>query len=144
MNSLELDFIKQFDELTSELSVWGKYVDDQLLSTVLISLRHEVKIEPKFRIKEQRSLIEKAFYRYQNYKDPISEIVDKVGTRVIFLKTDDVTAARDLILDAKIWKAEISKNTDDDIADKPKVFDYQSVHIVVYPLSQSGSAAPQV
>ena len=142
MNKQEIEFIGKYQELIPDLNAWGELVDDVLLETVLSEMREEIKILPKHRLKEQRSLIDKAFYRQQNYKHPLSEIVDKVGTRVVFLKSDDVVVAKELIMSSPRWQAVLTKDVDQEIEDKPKVFDYQSIHVVVYPNEDSGFHEP--
>lgn len=134
MNEKELQFIAAFDSIIPQLKAWGNWVDNLLTNEILIDLKNEIQIYPKYRIKSQRSILDKAFYKKQNYSDPLFQIVDKVATRVVFLKSNDVVFAKEIILNFKEWDAIITKNVFEEIEDKPKVFDYQSVHIVVYPL----------
>lgn len=72
------------------------------------------------------------------YRDPIIDIEDKIGTRVVLLRTDDISVLSNKILESEFWEAKITKSTDQEIEDKPKIFDYQSQHIVVLPRVDRG------
>ncbi|MDB5141095.1 MAG: hypothetical protein JWR12_3011 [Mucilaginibacter sp.] len=132
MNKIELELAHKFESIQPDLLDWGNYVDSTL-EKILIPLNLEVKIPPRFRIKSQRSFLDKALYRNYTYSDPINEIDDKVATRVVLLKSSDIQIAGDLIKTFPDWDFKITKDINQLIADKPQIFDYQSMHIVVYP-----------
>jgi ppGpp synthetase/RelA/SpoT-type nucleotidyltranferase len=94
---------------------------------------HRVKIPPSFRIKEDNSYIGKALLRNKDYSDPIKDIEDKIGTRVVFLFSTDVKKAEELIINYDDWDAKVTKQYDELLSKDPEKFGYQSIHIVVSP-----------
>jgi putative GTP pyrophosphokinase len=134
MNDQEEKILKEFWEYKPALQAWGEAVDAHLL-TVLQGLdeEHHIKIYPKSRLKKNDSYLSKALYRRKPYTRPILEIEDKIGTRVILLKMDDVFRAAELIHASAYWNSKVTKDIRAIIEEKPGEFDYQSVHIVVSP-----------
>lgn len=90
-----------------------------------------LKIEPSCRMKDISSLIEKAFYRSKNYKNPYGDITDKVGVRFVVLLTDDIPIIKKIIEDCSKWEYSDDRDFIKEKEDKPYLFDYQSVHYVV-------------
>jgi ppGpp synthetase/RelA/SpoT-type nucleotidyltranferase len=135
MNSLEEEILAAFNSIKEDLIRWGKYVDIYLIDNILKEYidEHLIKILPSYRIKDDKSFLFKALYRKKNYKNPIEKIEDKIGTRIIVLKSDDIKRIEEKILTSTGWKAKLTKSFDQEIEDKPNIFDYQSVHIVVQP-----------
>jgi putative GTP pyrophosphokinase len=133
MNSKELELAKLYQQIQPDLAVWGNYVDNTLMNELLISFVGDVKIPPSYRIKGQQSFLDKALYRKQGYQDPLNEIDDKVATRVVLLKSSEIQLVAALICQFGNWESKITKDIHQLIADQPKIFDYQSMHIVVYP-----------
>lgn len=136
MNNWEQKILEEFNSLKPHLNTWGKTVDTTLLNHVLQDMVNEnlIKIYPCFRIKDDKSYLFKALYRKKNYLKPIENIEDKIGTRIVVLKSDDIKTVQHGILEAKVWESKLTKNIDQEIEDKPNIFDYQSSHIVVKPL----------
>jgi ppGpp synthetase/RelA/SpoT-type nucleotidyltranferase len=135
MNKQEEEILAQFNNLMPDLKKWGDFVDKILRTDVSSTFNREsvVKIFPSHRIKDPKSFLFKALYRKKLYKDPLIDIEDKIGTRIVVLKSDDIKKIEVSILNNPKWKAKITKSIVQEIDDKPNVFDYQSVHIVVEP-----------
>jgi putative GTP pyrophosphokinase len=134
MNEQEEKILKEFTDYKPTLEAWGKSVDEKLLSVLNeLDIEHHIKIYPKCRLKNDDSYLSKALYRRKPYTDPILDIEDKIGTRVILLKSDDVYRAASLIQASEFWNAKVTKNLQEIIEEKPNEFDYQSVHIIVWP-----------
>jgi len=134
MRDLELKILKEFDDLQDYLLLWGDIVDKKIVEILNAnSLGNEIKIFPISRLKEKKSFLSKALWRNKNYINPILEVEDKIGTRVVLLKSDDIKPASDFLLNSKNWKAKITKDLRASIEGKPKEFDYQSMHLVVCP-----------
>jgi putative GTP pyrophosphokinase len=133
MNKKELELANSYSSIYNDLVTWGAFVDKTLFETVLLPIISEVKIFPLFRVKSQQSFLDKALYRKQGYTDPINQIDDKVGTRVILLKSNDIHQVAELIKQYLSWDAKVTKDINQLIEDKPQIFDYQSMHLVVYP-----------
>lgn len=137
----ETDIRQKFKKLIDDLGKWGKKVDEQILKILRINgfTDYDIKIPPNYRLKRINSFVSKAFYREKNYKSPIKDIEDKVGTRIVLLKSDQVNKTANILLNNNdIWEAKITKRIDSELRDKPKSFDYQSIHIVVIPKKDMG------
>ena len=104
------------------------------------------KHRPKYniRLKDDKSYLFKALYRKKNYLNPIENIEDKIGTRIVVLKSDDIKIVQQRILEANFWVPKLTKNIDQEIEDKPNIFDYQSSHIVVRPLDNDNHFPPEL
>jgi len=140
MSEKEEKVLAYFKALKTDLEKWGEFVDESLLNIVLKNLvdNYKVKIKPLFRLKEEKSYLSKALWRNKTYTNPLNEIEDKIGTRVVFLFSIDVIIASDLVLNSNLWEAKITKQYDEISEKDPEKFGYQSIHIVVHPRQQIG------
>lgn len=134
MNEVEFRLKYETDKRIYE--EWGSYVTNLILNELkqIVEINTFLKIEPKPRVKNTESIIEKAFYRPEKigkYKDPYNDIEDKVGVRFVVLLVGHINIIREIIEKIDIWS--YSKDKDfEQMRDKdPNVFDYQSVHYVV-------------
>jgi len=133
----ESDFIKQWQSEKPIYKAWGEYV--------VSSIRHGLeksgkkldvflKIPAKSRLKEDASLIDKAFYRpNKQYTDPYKEIEDKVGARFVVLLLDDIKDICNVVEENEIWNFDACKHFDEDKERDPLLFTYQSVHYILSP-----------
>ncbi|WP_375443470.1 GTP pyrophosphokinase family protein [uncultured Fibrella sp.] len=123
-----------FRGIKLNLESWGKRVD-QIIKDVLDPLAsiHRVQIGPQFRIKDEDSFIAKALYRNKDYSDYLLNIEDKIGTRVVMLMSEDVSAAADLLMQYQGWSCKVGKDHRNEISHLPNLFDYQSIHLTVWP-----------
>lgn len=138
MNDLESKLVEEYDELKPTLQQWGNYVDSEIVSILnCFESDNLIKIYPSHRVKDRISYLSKAYYRKKEYNDPIIDIEDKVGTRIVLLKSEDVEKAAKLLVDSVSWNAKITKTLQGAIDNQPRIFDYQSMHIVVTPTEQS-------
>jgi putative GTP pyrophosphokinase len=146
MNKQEEKILQQFKDTKSDLEKWGSIVDSSIIKEVLHDMieNHLIKILPKFRLKDETSYLFKALYRKKNYANPIENIEDKIGTRIVVLKSDDIKIVQQRILESKIWQPKLTKDINQEIEDKPKLFDYQSAHIVVQPNSSNEHFEPAI
>lgn len=109
-------------EITEELKRRGKSIDEFL------------KVPAKYRLKDDSSLIDKAFYRpSKSYSDPYNLIEDKVGARFIVLLLGDIKEICEVIETRHDWKFDPCKHFDEDKEKNPLLFTYQSVHYIVRP-----------
>jgi putative GTP pyrophosphokinase len=131
------EFISKFNHDEKMLLSWGELVcqtiNDQLK---VINKDSILKIEPCFRVKDLASLIEKAFYRFKGYNNPYKDITDKVGVRFVVLLTDDIEHIKEIIQSNPIWSCSEDRDFEKEKAEKPYLFDYQSVHYVVRNLDE--------
>lgn len=139
MTENENQILEEFKLLKADLNTWGEQIDSYLIKSLLKEMieNQSIKISPKFRIKDDKSYLNKALYRKKVYPNPIINIEDKIGTRIIVLKSDDILIAQNLILQSDYWDSKMAKSLDQGISDQPKMFDYQSVHITVQPKSDN-------
>lgn len=132
----EKEIINQFQELMPLLIEWGRCVDTTL-QTYLDSLgfsQERIQRKPESRVKNLNSYVQKALYRGKNYQNPIKDITDKVGTRVVLLNLDDVKTVSAFILGHGDWEVVDQSQDIDYIREhKPNEFGYQSNHFVVRP-----------
>ncbi len=140
MNSIEQDILSKYKGISEWLNIWGEFVDKNLVDCVMKDMidNHLVKMFPKFRIKDDVSYLYKALYRKKPYKDHLLEIEDKIGTRVVLLKSDDIAILTKHIIADNSWDAKVTKNSTEEIQELPKIFDYQSIHVVVKPKKDNG------
>ncbi len=146
MNRIEELLFDQFMTLKPKLKEWGELVDRYLINDIISDMinDHLIKISPKFRLKDDKSFLFKALYRRKNYSNPIENIEDKVGTRIVVLKSNDIREVQQRILAYSGWQALQTKNIDQEIEDKPNIFDYQSSHIVVRPNNCDAHFSPEI
>lgn len=132
----EAEIKKQFQELHPVLEEWGKIVD-AVLQDFLDSLNfssERIQRKPKSRVKDEKSYIQKALYRGKNYAEPIKDITDKVGTRVVLLNIEDVKRVSDFVEHCEEWEIKDKSQDIDYIREhKPSEFSYQSNHYVIVP-----------
>ncbi|HDM8383707.1 TPA: (p)ppGpp synthetase, partial [Yersinia enterocolitica] len=131
MNEID-EFIATFEREKDVYSSWGKLVLQNIQNKLKENEMESIlKIEPSYRMKDISSLIEKAFYRSKNYKNPYKDITDKVGVRFVVLLTDDIPIIKKIIEDCSLWEYSDDRDFIKEKEDKPYLFDYQSVHYVV-------------
>lgn len=131
----EVDLIDHYNKLKPLLFQWGNFIDSKLLN-ILIAYgfdTNRIQIKPKHRIKEDKSLISRAFYRDINSSDPLKRIEDKVGTRIVVTTIDDVLKIREIVKsESQFWSVRESRGIEKYL-NRPKEFDYQSLHLNLTP-----------
>lgn len=116
---------------------WGRHV----LETITDALRSKVeninnflKIPAIHRLKDEKSLVDKAFYRPEkSYSNPYVEIEDKVGVRFVVLLLEDIRTVMQIIESTHAWIHETARNFEEEKKKSPLLFTYQSVHYIVRP-----------
>ncbi|MCE9661927.1 hypothetical protein LY622_00590 [Halomonas sp. M5N1S17] len=135
----ESDFRKTWEEEKPVYRAWGKYVVDKIINSIEdsdIKSNEFFKIPPGFRLKDDGSLIDKAFYRSgKNYSDPYNQIEDKVGSRFVVLLLEDISRICQIIECSGAWQFDRCKHFDEDRKNDPLLFTYQSVHYILRPKS---------
>lgn len=100
-----------------------------------INLGSFIKIPAEPRLKEEDSLIAKAFFRGKDYKDPFLEIEDKVGIRFVVLLTSEIDKVQRVIEQCPHWIYSLDRDYEKEQAARPAEFGYQSKHYVVKSVS---------
>lgn len=135
--SSEQVLAQQLDSISSALLEWGSYVDQRIISLVepVFANTNFMQVAPASRLKSPLSFIRKCLYRSKNnnYPNPLVDVEDKVATRIILLTTKNVEAVKGLITSNNEWDHRISKDTKQFSSENPNLFDYQSVHVIVWP-----------
>lgn len=132
-----------FTEIHEELLEWGKFVDRELSSiakSVCGDVVEKIQMGANCRIKDTDSFIQKALYRNKNYENPIMDITDKVGTRLVLLSISDVKSVSEIINTDTNWIViEQSQDIGNIRLQNPEVFTYQSNHFIVKPKDDYGT-----
>lgn len=133
----EQEFINQWRQDKAVYEAWGNYVVDSIsraLEGKGKTLNTFLKIPAKCRLKEESSLLDKAFYRPgKQYSDPYNQIEDKVGVRFVVLLLDDLNEICSIVEEHSEWTFDACKHFDEDRKRDPLLFTYQSVHYILRP-----------
>lgn len=127
---------EQFLKIVPVLTAWGQYVQtylSQLTHEILQSSNH-IQIDATYRVKDIGSYCDKAICRYPS-ENPIKDITDKVGARIVLLNKEDVKIVTERIADeSKNWEClQKTRDTEKNIFEHPEVFSYASEHFIVCP-----------
>jgi ppGpp synthetase/RelA/SpoT-type nucleotidyltranferase len=133
----EAEFQSKWQQEKAVYDYWGQFIVQEICSAIEEKgkdLGSFLKIPAKHRLKDEKSLIDKAFYRVgKNYTDPYNDIEDKVGTRFVVLVIEDIDLICDIIKSSDIWSFDACKHFNEDKENSPLLFTYQSVHFVLRP-----------
>jgi ppGpp synthetase/RelA/SpoT-type nucleotidyltranferase len=134
MNELEL--IAKWEHERPQYAAWGAYVTTSVLNNLSVLLGDRmltdvIKIEPKPRLKDTSSFVDKAFHR-KKYDNPYDDVEDKVGVRFVVLLTSDVRLIGQAIEQCDFAVSK-DKDYEADRARLPLEFSYQSDHFIVRP-----------
>lgn len=130
----EIEFLKRWEKEKPMYKAWGEFVLLQILNELK---KNELQVEgflkntPKVRVKEDKSLTDKAFYRKKTYVDPFNEIEDKVGLRFVVLLIKEIDKITEIIEHSDKWIFEKSRDFETERKNSPLLFTYQSVHYIV-------------
>lgn len=133
----ERELREEFSNLSPELKKWGQEVDNSIIESLKseksFDYNNFVKLKFDFRLKDSDSFIKKALYR-KAYSDPLKEIEDKIGTRVVVLTSNHMMQVRDILMSkTDLWECKIGRDKAL-IKESIKEFDYEAVHLIVKPL----------
>lgn len=133
----EAEFQAKWEREKSVYDSWGRFVVQEICSAIEgkgKDLSTFLKLPAKHRVKDEKSLIDKAFYRAgKDYVDPYNEIEDKVGARFVVLIISDIDLICDIIKSSTKWLFDACKHFNEDKEKSPLLFTYQSVHFVLRP-----------
>lgn len=117
---------------------WGNFVLSEIFTKLELKLKDKsilvqdfLKIKPEVRLKDDRSLIDKAFYRDKDYINTYIDIEDKVGIRFVVLLIEEIAVITEIIRNNDNWSFEESRHFNSERDASPLIFTYQSVHYVV-------------
>lgn len=142
MSDRESELLTRWHAEQSDYLRWGKFVVDHIHTLIRGKVEprmasHFVRVPANPRLKDDESLIQKAFYRGKNYEAPYDDIEDKVGVRFVVLLEADVRLLGQAIeAETDAWTAKKARDHEEEIANNPYEFNYQSLHFIV----RSGSS----
>ncbi|MET4179481.1 putative GTP pyrophosphokinase [Bradyrhizobium sp. JR7.2] len=131
----EEEFLSRWSQERPSVEAWGKFVAQQLMEQIAplvapVSADIFVRIPALPRVKGDGSILTKAFYRGKEYSDPLNQITDKVGVRFVVLLDRDIATVCRAIEQCGEWEASKDRDYEDERAQAPYAFTYQSVHYV--------------
>jgi putative GTP pyrophosphokinase len=132
----ETEFLDRWRAEEPVYAAWGRFVGAKLSDAISgrvaptkLDLFLKLPVVP--RVKEEDSILQKAFYRGKNYQNPYEEIEDKVGLRFVVLVTEDIRTIEAAVKEAPDWVASMARDFEQEREARPYEFDYQSLHYVV-------------
>lgn len=137
----EKEFRDRYDQEKDMYLAWGRFVQDYIVTALSEQCDTEafLKISPQTpRLKSMDSLLAKAFHRDKNYASPYDDITDKVGIRFVVLLTRDTGTLCRIVesQEGLLWRASKDKDYEAERLQSPEHFTYESVHYVVYNLTE--------
>lgn len=132
----EQEFLELYNKEKNIYLSWGDYVKEYIIHTLKseildLKLDYFFKIPPSCRLKNDDSLLAKAFYRNKSYKDPYHDIQDKVGIRFVVLYLEDIQIIKKIIENCSFWNFSKDRDFIEEREKKPEMFGYESVHYIV-------------
>lgn len=147
----EAEYLDLFRSEVPHLRAWGELIVSEINSAIIekhgqTAYEHWIKIPPKVRIKEESSLIAKAFILNKGwFSDIYNDIADKVGVRYVVGLTDQISTLAQIIESSDRWSNSSSKEFDEWKRTDPRIFDYQSAHFIltsIEPTNHGGIDIP--
>lgn len=129
----EEDFIRKYETDKPILEAWGNFVIEDINRRLNqeVDFSHILKINPSTRLKDNKSIISKAFFRGKKYKDPYNDITDKVGARFVVLLRSQVKQIDQIIEEGEKWTFSKDRDFEQEKLANPELFIYQSDHYIV-------------
>ncbi len=132
----EEEFLERWYRERPIVEAWGKFVAQKLMEQIaplVAPVKSDifVRIPANPRLKQDGSLVTKAFYRDKNYENPLDDITDKVGVRFVVLLANQISVVCDAIESCEDWEWSKDKDYETERLKAPYEFRYQSVHYIV-------------
>jgi putative GTP pyrophosphokinase len=133
MNS-EADFGHWLDEVHPALKAWGGFVVSKMTELVNLEIDEKqrktfFKVPPGFRVKDKPSALSKL--KLKQYSEPQEQMTDLVGARFVVLLKPDMDLLEKVLIEYPNWVRSKDRDPAGEQKDRPKHFDYQSVHYIV-------------
>lgn len=131
----EQEFLLRWKEEQPMYDAWGAFVVSEICSALIekgYDLSSFLKQPVKHRIKDECSLIDKAFFRDKGYENSYDDIEDKVGCRFVVLLVEHINEITNIISQYNDkWNSVECRHFSSEREREPLLFTYQSVHYVV-------------
>jgi putative GTP pyrophosphokinase len=117
---------------------WGEHIAHGLsvaLAPVIapVKVGYFLKVAPAPRLKEDHTLVAKAFYRNKPYADPYADITDKVGARFVVLLGTHVRQVAAVLEAMPGWTWSRDRDYEEEQSRNPVAFEYAAIHYIVRP-----------
>ncbi len=131
----EIEFIERYRTEKDMLKAYAGFVMQEIEKTIInvlhINPESFFKIPLSFRLKDDDSIIQKAFYRNKNYTDPYNEITDKVGGRIVVLLEEQANSVCKIIESMPDYVFSKDRDFEIERIKNPEIFDYKSHHYIL-------------
>ena len=132
----EPEIISRWESDRPVYGTWARFVKEYICSNLKESIRPQIldeflKVQVIPRLKEVKSLVDKALFRQKDYANPYDDITDKVGLRFVVLLTSDIKKIEQVINGSPHWTCSKDRDYEEERNAKPLEFAYQSVHYIV-------------
>lgn len=132
----ESDVIARWEADKPLYQAWAGFVVLKICSGLegLIApqpLKEFIKVPAEPRLKDTKSLLDKALYRGKGYTDPYGDITDKAGVRFVVLLTSDIRKVEEIICGVSYWECSKDRDYEQERLARPLEFSYQSVHYIL-------------
>lgn len=126
----ETDIIAQWKIDQPLYKAWAEFVVHKICSGLeqIIApqpIREFIKVPPDPRIKDTKSLVDKALYRAKEYSDPYGDITDKAGVRFVVLLTSGIKKVEEIICSTSDWEFSKDRDYEEERLTRPLEFSYQ-------------------
>jgi putative GTP pyrophosphokinase len=136
----ESEFREKFRSEMPLYEAWGKFVIAELEKKILNHYSEEIgfslsgffKVPIKARVKDEASLVKKAYHSNKAYKDLYADITDKVGLRIVVLLQTEIEVLCGLVEGCESWRSSKDRDFAAQRIATPDSFGYESVHYIVY------------
>lgn len=108
-------------------------IKDKILSPIKLDNYEIVRNIPEARLKDNFSLLQKAFYRKKEYANPYNEITDKVGCRFVVLYSEQIQEVETIINHYPRWDCSKDLDYRETRETRGNELGYQSIHYIVRP-----------
>ncbi len=132
----EEEFLERWNTERPIYEAWGRWVATRLIAALApmiapVSTDVFIRIPVAPRLKSDGSFLTKAFYRKKPYTNPFDEITDKVGVRLVLLLASHMHIAQQAIEGCSEWHVSKDRDFEEEQAQSPATFQYQSDHYIV-------------
>lgn len=131
----EIEFLEKYRSEKKMLEAYADYASGIIVSSIISKLKVDpskfFKVPISFRLKEEDSLIQKAFYRGKAYKNPYAEITDKLGGRIVVLLEEYANAVCNIVEMLPNFNFSKDRDFDKERELQPEFFSYQSHHYII-------------
>lgn len=132
------EILERWDKEKAMYQAWESYLSTCIKNKISSKIEPEelscfLKLPVVPRLKDDRKLVEKAFYRRKNYSDPYSDITDKVGIRFVVLLDSQISIISNIVEQMTEWECSKDRDYEKEQERDPLSFDYAAVHFVIRP-----------